>query len=175
VSNIADTIKQTLSMEDVARHYGYPVSRSGSIKCPFHNDKTASLKIYSEPGRGWHCYGACNEGDSVIDFVMKVYGLQFRDAVVRVNADFHLGLTDDRPDPAETAQRNRERDEAVRIRATFETEYAARSEQHRRLWFAKIHKAPKDPDDEYDPEYVEACKGLDALDDWFSTHHWKDR
>ena len=45
---VTDRIKQLLSINDVISHYGYQVDRKGFISCPFHNEKTASLKIYQE-------------------------------------------------------------------------------------------------------------------------------
>lgn len=167
MSNISDTIKRTLSMHDVARYYGYEPNRAGSVRCMFHADKTASMKIYTEPGRGWHCYG-CGCGGSVIDFVMQLFGLSFKDACVRLNSDFRLGLTDDKPDAAAVAQRRRERDEAEKRRAAYVAEYERQTERHRRLWAAKIAGIEH-------PDYGEACRDLAGLDWWFYTHPWKDR
>ena len=68
--NFSDTIKQQVTMRDVAEHYGFAIStRARKIRCPFHDDKNASLQIYTG-NRGWFCF-VCNEGGSVIDFVMK--------------------------------------------------------------------------------------------------------
>jgi DNA primase len=169
MDTIADAIKRALSMDAVARYYGFHPNRSGNILCPFHHEKTASLKIYTEPGRGFHCYG-CGEGGSVIDFVMKLLSIPYSAALVRLNADFHLGLTNEKPDPKELARLHRERREAEERRRAFEAEYEIRTNQFRRLWAAKVHKAPQSPGDEFDPEYVEACKTLDALDWWFQEH-----
>lgn len=86
-------LKRMLPMEEVARHYGFEPNRSGFICCPFHGEKTASLKIY--PGdRGWHCFG-CGEGGDVIRFVMKLFGLTFPQALTRLKFDF--GLSDIKP------------------------------------------------------------------------------
>ena len=48
--------------------------------CPFHDDHDPSLVI--TPARNlWNCLGACGEGGSVIDWVMKSEGVSFRHAV----------------------------------------------------------------------------------------------
>lgn len=48
--------------------------------CPFHEDGTPSLVI--SPGKNlWHCLGACQAGGSVIDWVMRAEGVNFRHAV----------------------------------------------------------------------------------------------
>ena len=96
---MAEQIKQMVTMDVAARHYGFDIGRGGFMRCPFHQgDRTASLKIYSGGG-GWHCFG-CNKGGSVVDFVMELFGLNFKQALLRLNADFNLGLSSARPDRA---------------------------------------------------------------------------
>jgi hypothetical protein len=36
------------------------VDHCGKIHCPFHEDRTASLHVYSDPERGWTCFGCRN-------------------------------------------------------------------------------------------------------------------
>ena len=93
--NVFAETKHRLTMYEVARFYGLKANRSGFVRCPFHRDKTASMKLY--PGdRGFHCFG-CGKGGSVIDFVSELYGLDPLGAVRRLNEDFHLALPVDRP------------------------------------------------------------------------------
>lgn len=167
MDTISDAIKSRLSMDTVARYYGFTPNHAGNVLCPFHHEKTASLKIYTEPGRGFHCYG-CNTGGSVIDFVMKLLNIPYSAAVVRLNADFHLGLTNDRPDPREMRRLAQQRREADKERRVFEAEYEARCKQYRRLWEAKLAGYEH-------PDYAEACKKLDALDYYFETHPFSER
>ena len=47
--------------------------------CPFHNEKTGSFYIYTQRNR-FHCFGCGMNGDA-IDFIMKLNGLCFVDAV----------------------------------------------------------------------------------------------
>lgn len=102
--DIFDEVKARLTMEQVAREYGYTPNRGGFICCPFHVEKTASLKLYE---RSFHCYG-CGAGGTVIDFVAMLFNLDPLDAVKRLNEDFHLGLDlDGRPDPDELRERKR--------------------------------------------------------------------
>lgn len=88
-------------MDAVARHFEYEPNRAGYICCPFHNEKTPSLKIYPD-GSGWHCFG-CHRGGSVIDFTVELLSLTPLEAVRRLNKDFRLGLPLDRP-PNKTEQ-----------------------------------------------------------------------
>ena len=95
--NVASEIKRILTMQEIVEFYGFEVSRSGFMKCPFHSgDNTASLKVYPGPG-GFHCFG-CKAHGTVIDFVMRLYDLNFRQAVLRINADFHLGRLTKNPE-----------------------------------------------------------------------------
>lgn len=48
--------------------------------CPFHDDQEPSL-VVSPRKNLWHCLGACGEGGSVIDWVMRSEGVSFRHAV----------------------------------------------------------------------------------------------
>ena len=101
-ADTAAVIRATLTMREVAEFYGFTPNHAGYIVCPFHGngtERTASMKIY--PGqRGFHCFG-CHTGGSVIDFTMKLYDIPFRDAIKKLNADFSLGLSVDRPDRKE--------------------------------------------------------------------------
>lgn len=87
---VSDRIKQLLSINDVISHYGYQVDRKGFISCPFHNEKTASLKIYQE-SNSFHCFGCGANGD-VIKFVMLLYSVDFKQAVKQINSEFYLNL-----------------------------------------------------------------------------------
>ena len=54
--------------------------------CPFHDDRSPSLVV--TPSKNlWHCLGACQEGGSVIDWVMKLRGVSFRHAVEILRSD----------------------------------------------------------------------------------------
>jgi DNA primase len=51
-------------------------------KCPFHKEDTASFTIYTNQNR-FFCYG-CSAGGDTIEFMMKLEGLTFQDAVKRL-------------------------------------------------------------------------------------------
>jgi len=50
--------------------------------CPFHEDKTPSLVINSEKNL-WYCHG-CQEGGSIIDWVMKTENVSIGEAIRRL-------------------------------------------------------------------------------------------
>jgi DNA primase len=88
--SIADAIKQRVTMPEIMTMCGIPVNHQGYASCPFHHERTASLRVYPDV-RGWHCFG-CQRGGSVIDFVMQFYEISFDAAVFKINYDFQLGI-----------------------------------------------------------------------------------
>ena len=74
---MTDTIKQTLSMDNVVRQYGFEPNRGRVYILPLPPEKTPSLKIYKQPGQGVPLLRAVGAGGSVIDFVMSLFGIPF--------------------------------------------------------------------------------------------------
>lgn len=89
-------VRERVPVLDAARHYGFEPDRQGKIRCPFHDDSHPSLQLY-KGARGWWCY-VCGRGGSVIDFVAGVFSLSPREAALKLNEDFSLGLTGDPPE-----------------------------------------------------------------------------
>lgn len=113
----ASEIKRLVPMTRAAPFYGIEVRGDGFCRCPFHGERTASMKVY-DGDRGWHCFG-CHEGGSVIDFVMKLFGLPFVEAEKRLSEDFGLDLFTDGKDPKarqRAALAARERKKAIEER-----------------------------------------------------------
>lgn len=51
---------------------GSCVPRSGKVRCPLHADGAPSLHVWSEPARGWFCFG-CNRGGSIYDLAAALW------------------------------------------------------------------------------------------------------
>ena len=165
LTDLAGDIKRLVPMADAAALYGFPPNRAGYICCPFHAEKTGSCKIYPEDG-GWHCFG-CGAGGSVIDFVMKLFDLNFQQACLRLNMDFRLGLTRDEPDRAARSERLEEMRREKQRREKLEAKYRELAEEHRKLWQAKLLAAPTEADmtaDTIHPLFVEACHKLPGIE-----------
>ena len=127
MTDTAGEIKRLVPMTVAAPFYGVEVGAGGFCRCPFHGERTGSMKVY-DGERGWHCFG-CHEGGSVIDFVMKLLGLSFVDAEKRLDADFRLNLFQDDQDAyarQKAASAARERKKALE----------ERDRKHRELWDA---------------------------------------
>lgn len=71
MSNIFKTVNESLSMADVARHFGYAPNRAGFIKSPFKNERTASCKFYP---RSFFDFSS-NVGGDTIRFAALVLGV----------------------------------------------------------------------------------------------------
>ena len=80
-----DEVKARLDIVETISEYVPSLKKSGrSYKalCPFHNERTPSFTV--DPQRGsWHCFGACSTGGDVIEFVRRIEGLEFREALQR--------------------------------------------------------------------------------------------
>lgn len=87
-NNMAKTITDKLKLREVMEFYGIKFDSKGFARCPFHNEKTASLTIKKEH---YKCFG-CGAYGGAIDFVMKYHGLQFRQALLKLDSDFSLGI-----------------------------------------------------------------------------------
>jgi DNA primase len=83
MSNIEE-VKQNNPMPEVVRRYGIEINRAGFCRCPFHNEKTASMKIYPT---SFFCYG-CGAGGDVIDFVRLYEHSDFKTAFRMLGGDF---------------------------------------------------------------------------------------
>lgn len=85
-----DEITDRVKMSDIFSQYGFQMDRAGFTPCPFHKEKTASLKAYQHDIK-FHCFG-CGKTGSVIDFIMELHNLSLSQAVVKINYDFGLNL-----------------------------------------------------------------------------------
>jgi DNA primase len=82
-----ERIKREVSVLELAQEKGIAFKKQGTDfvgLCPFHDDHEPSLVITPENNL-WHCFGACNTGGSVIDFLMKIENISFRHAVEKLN------------------------------------------------------------------------------------------
>ena len=90
--NVFEAVKQSVTTRQAAEHYGIHVGRNGMACCPFHNDKTPSMKL----DQRYHCFGCGADGD-VIDFIAALYGLGKKEAAVQLAQDFGLSYEDWKP------------------------------------------------------------------------------
>lgn len=160
--NLADEIKQRVKMPDVFARYGFEPNRGGFISCPFHSERTASLSAYHD-GERWKCFG-CGAGGDVISFVMLLFGINFSQALLRINLDFGLGLSNKQPDRRETIRLSAEKAEKEMEKQRRDQYLAILTECHRRLWNTRLAYRPKSPEELPCPQFVHALKETDRLE-----------
>ena len=107
IKQAGQIIRDSVDMDSILTLYGYRPKR-GYICCPFHGEKTPSLRVYKGTG-GWHCFG-CERGGSVIDFVMEHEQCNFNTAVRAIDHALHLGLMDTHENPEDVRQQQRTQD-----------------------------------------------------------------
>jgi DNA primase len=79
--NLISSIKDHIDLAEVVEQAGVDLNRRGSRYvglCPFHDDKTPSFYVFDD--RHFKCFG-CGEYGDAIDFVEKLHGCDFNEAL----------------------------------------------------------------------------------------------
>lgn len=170
-------IKDRLTMREVLLHYGYQPNRAGFVCCPFHREKTPSMKVFE---KDYHCFG-CNQHGDVISFVQQLFGLSFPDALKKIDLDFGLNLygehsfEDLRKSHYKQKQIQAERERKEREKEQAKNEYWEVFNEWKRLDDNKRNYAPKTLDEEWHPLFVESLQKLayqEHLLDIAETRRW---
>lgn len=166
--NIFEEVKELVNVPTVARYYGIEVRRGDMAVCPFHNDRTPSMKLY---GKNYHCFGCQAHGD-VISLVQKLFGLKPIEAVKQINSDFGLGLDIDRPQDKQAV--NRRKQELARRKS--EQEKRERTHNILLAYFILLDRyktgyAPKSPDTEPDGRYIYAVHNIERIWDMLQNEN----
>lgn len=158
-------VKERVPVMEAARRYGFEPDRQGKICCPFHADEHPSLQLY-KGSRGWWCY-VCDRGGSVIDFVAGLFSISPREAALKLNEDFSLGLTLERPRGLERQAVNHRRLVENRKLEKFRQEYEEKQSefeylrQEKELIFPTGGKAGQ------------LIGRMIQLEEWFRENPWR--
>jgi twinkle protein len=90
--DVIQEIKDTSKIIDIVSQF--VKLKNNEACCPFHNERTPSFKIPKNNTNFAKCFGCGWSGDA-IDFVMKINGLNFYDAVKYVANFYNIEIEDD--------------------------------------------------------------------------------
>ena len=149
--NLFETVKAAVTPRMAAERYGLPIQQGGMVCCPFHADRTPSMKLNEDY---FYCFGCGASGD-VIDLAARLFGLSGYDAAKKLATDF--GMTEQKPSILAKLQRGKSQAEAERRCFRVLGDYL----QILQDW--KTNCAPQSPEDSIDPRYAEACHMLERI------------
>jgi len=107
-------IRERVDIVEVVSRY-LPLKRSGANNqglCPFHGEKTPSFNVNSTR-QIFHCFG-CGVGGNVFNFLMRMEGLSFPEAVRRLGEQVGIEIEEEQLSPEEE-ERRRELDRLRRV------------------------------------------------------------
>ncbi len=153
MSSVFEAVKAAVPVRAAAERFGLEVNYAGMVRCPFHEDRTPSMKLYEDH---FYCFGCGRHGD-VVDLTAELFCIPPYDAACKLADDFGVGDS-----AAVVRQPAREelkifREDQLRCQRVL-------SEYLRLLTGWKEWYAPTDPDAEPDDRYVEACQMIETID-----------
>ena len=149
--NVFEAVKQNLTTRQAAEMYGIQVSRHGMTVCPFHNDKNPSMKV----DRRFHCF-ACQADGDVIDFTSRLFGLSSKEAALKLAGDFSISFDRKGHDPPQKRIIKRKISDEMRYRQAEQKCFRVLCDYLHLLERWKEEYAPKQPEDDWNPLFVEA-------------------
>ena len=150
--NLFDTVKAAVTPRMAAERYGLPIQQGSMVCCPFHADRTPSMKLNEDY---FYCFGCGASGD-VIALTAQLFNLPPVEAAKKLAADF--GIAEQKPSILARLQRGASQAEAERESFRVLQDYL------RILQDWKEHCAPQSPEDAIDPRYAEACHMLERIE-----------
>lgn len=167
-NHIVEQIKSLVNMYDALERYGYPLNQRGFTKCPFHKEDTPSLGVFSG-GQAFNCFGCGVKGD-VITFVMKLFDIGFKQALVRLNTDFSLGLIGKKADPA-TLNKIFQKRREEQFEAWYKNQlYFFMQNKFKHYCKVVATQCPTRPHEPLKDEYIEALHNMDWCEYWLEQH-----
>ena len=166
--NYIDEIKNSISMLDVVNKYGIEVFNKNFVLCPFHNEKTPSMKIYDDT-KGFYCFGCGASGD-IFTFTQRYFNINFKQALSKLNNDFGFNFPVNQKLSArqkmwidkKTFERKREKKLQELAYSSLINDFLDAHSEIIRLERQKLKYAPKTQDEELNQLFVEALKKIEA-------------
>ena len=150
--NLFETVKAAVTPRMAAERCGLPIRQGNMICCPFHDDRTPSMKLNEDY---FYCFGCGAHGD-VIALAAQLLDLPPAETAKKLAADF--GITEQKPSVLAKLKRGKSQAELERRSFRVLGDYL----QILQDW--KAHCAPQSPEDAIDPRYAEACHMLERIE-----------
>ena len=150
--NLFKTVKAAVTPRMAAERYGLPIQQDSMVCCPFHADRTPSMKLNEDY---FYCFGCGAHGD-VVALTAQLFGLPPAEAAKKLAADF--GIAEQKPSVLAKLKRSKSQAELEGRSFRVLGDYL----QILRDW--KSHCAPQSPEDAIDPRYAEACHMLERIE-----------
>ena len=167
--SIFEEVKRSVTTRQAAGRYGVRVGRNGMCRCPFHDDKTPSMKV----DRRFHCFGCGADGD-VIDFVSRMESISPKEAALMLARDFSIPYEDKGPPGRSRRTRPRQETPEQQFRRMERYCFRVLCDYRNLLRRWKEDCAPKTPEDEWNPLFVEALQKQDYVDYLLDTLLFSD-
>ena len=149
--NRFEAVKAAVTPRMAAERYELPIQQGSMVCCPFHADRTPSMKLNEDY---FYCFGCGASGD-VIDLAARLFGLSSYDAAKKLAADF--GITGQKPSVLAKLKRGKSQAELESRSFRVLGDYL----QILQDW--KENCAPQSPEDAIDPRYAESCHMLERI------------
>ena len=109
--DIVDIVSETVNLRHSGKNYtGF---------CPFHtNTKTPAFAVFPD-SQSWRCFGQCNEGGDIFNFVMKREGWDFGEALRYLADRAGVSLQEFTPEQQEQVEENEHLREVLSMAVTF--------------------------------------------------------
>lgn len=150
--NLFETVKAAVAPRMAAERYGLPIRQGSMVCCPFHADRTPSMKLSEDY---FYCFGCGAHGDAIA-LTAQLFDLPPAEAAKKLAADF--GIAGQKPSILAKLQRGNSQVETERRCFRVLGDYL----QILQDW--KEHCAPQSPEDAIDPRYAEACHMLERIE-----------
>ena len=150
--NLFEAAKDAVTPRMAAERYGLSVRQGNMICCPFHDDRTPSMKLNEDY---FYCFGCGAHGD-VIALTAQLFDLAPAEAAKKLAADF--GITEQKPSVLAKLKSGKSQAELESRSFRVLGDYL----QILQDW--KTNCAPQSPEDEIDPRYAEACHMLERIE-----------
>ena len=153
MASIFETVKAAVPVRAAAERYGLEGNFGGMIRCPFHEDRTPSMKLYDDH---FYCFGCGKHGD-VISLVAELFAIPPYDAACKLADDFGVDTNVEIVHQPAREELKIFREDQLRCQRVL-------AAYLRLLTDWKTQYAPTNPDAEPDDRYVEACQMIDTID-----------